>query len=420
MAWCGKPILALITAAAAVVLVAALSPVDAQQRARMFDIPEQPLSSALVEYSRTSGVVIVAAADLLAGRRAPAVRGELTPEAALRQLLAGSGLESQRRPEGGIALVASPASVLPAVRAPSPQVEEEEVLSDIVVTGERLETTALAYAEAIALAPTSADQYARWHARLCPSVAGLAPADAQGLIDHIARRAYELGVRIAPTGCQPNLVIIFAPDPDLLAREVVETRRDLLGFYDSDGVTTAGRASLQEFAETPRAVRWWHVSHTAATDGQQLDGASPSALDTGRTGVAEPTFDGSSDVAALQGERAVRAHASRVRRATRQDFSFALIIVDARRAAAAPPPAVADYLAMAALAPLDPHAEMSPFSSILNLFSERRAGEPAPVAMTVWDLAYLQGLYAATPEAASARQQRRDIARHMVEQVALD
>jgi hypothetical protein len=339
----------------------------------------------------------------------------------LRQLLAGSGLQSQRRPEGGIALVASAASVLPALRAPPPRAEEEEeTLGDIVVTGERLETMALAYAEAIALAPPSADQYARWHARLCPSVAGLAPADAQGLIDHIARRAYEVGVRIGASGCQPNLVIIFAPEPDLLAREVVETRRDLLGFYGSDGVTTAGRASLQEFAETARAVRWWHVSHTAASDSQQLDGASPSALDTGRTGVVEPTFDGSSDVAALQGERAVRAHASRVRRPTRQDFSFALIIVDARRAAAAPSPAVADYLAMAALAPLDPHAEMSPFSSILNLFSERRGDEPAPVAMTVWDLAYLQGLYAATPEAASARQQRRDIARHMVEQVALE
>ncbi len=75
---------------------------------------------------------------------------------------------------------------------------------------------------------------------------------------------------------------------------------------------------------------------------------------------------------------------------------------------------------MASLVQLDPDADMRQFSSILNLFAEPRAGEPTPVAMTVWDLAYLQGLYAARRTAPSARQQRIDIARRMAEQVAQD
>ena len=44
--------------------------------------------------------------------------------------------------------------------------------------------------------------------------------------------------------------------------------------------------------------------------------------------------------------------------------------------------------------------------TILNLF---KATQNAPAAMTDWDLAYLQGLYNATREAANSRQQRAQI-----------
>ena len=47
---------------------------------------------------------------------------------------------------------------------------------------------------------------------------------------------------------------------------------------------------------------------------------------------------------------------------------------------------------------------------MLNLWRS----EPAPNAMTDWDLAYLRGLYSATREAASARRQQGDIAREIL------
>lgn len=290
---------------------------------------------------------------------------------------------------------------------------------DIVITGRRLEQRAFEFAGAVAQAPAAADQYARWNFRLCPSVAGLAPEAAQALIDHIARRAYAVDVAVEAPGCNPNVIIVFAPDSDQFARQIVDQRRDLLGYYSDDDVVTAGRAALEQFANTPRAVRWWHVSHTVTADGRAL----------GNTGgrVGRGTADA---VAGSRGEpgaanlgngfagvEATRSNGMRTRRNTRQDLGLALIIVDARRVADLPPAAIADYLAMAVLVQLDPDADMTAFPTILNLFSQRAAAPGAALTMTEWDLAYLQGLYAATREAASSRAQRSEIARRIAREV---
>lgn len=73
--------------AAGVVAVPAMA-----QSARSLDIPEQPVSSALIAFSRQTGVAVVAPASATAGRRSAAVRGALSSEAALARLLAGTGL----------------------------------------------------------------------------------------------------------------------------------------------------------------------------------------------------------------------------------------------------------------------------------------------------------------------------------------
>ncbi len=57
------------------------------------DLPAQPLGDALKSLARSAGVTIAADGALLAGRQAPAVRGQLELSDGLRQLLSGSGLE---------------------------------------------------------------------------------------------------------------------------------------------------------------------------------------------------------------------------------------------------------------------------------------------------------------------------------------
>ena len=304
-----------------------------------------------------------------------------------------------------------------SVSTPTPAQEAEE---PIVVIGARAAEFAQNYAAEIALASAAENQYARWSGEMCPSVAGLSTADSQILIDHIAQRARLVGVETGRTGCQRNLVIIFAPDSDIIAREIVDTRRDLLGYYTTEDAATAGREALEAFATTSRPVRWWHVAYTVSADGRRL---ADTDTRVGRgTGDAVGASQGQGSDAILRGNgfagaEAVRSQGSRFRRSTRQDIGFALIIVDTRRIAGLPPAAVADYVAMAALVQLDPNADMRAFPSILNLFTDHEAGQSVNLAMTSWDLGYLQGLYSATREAASARQQRSQIARRIVREV---
>lgn len=70
--------------------------VHAQQDAQAtYDIPAQDLAAAIRQYSQASGRELVAASDLMAGKRSSAVRGRLTADAALSRLLAGTGLEAR-------------------------------------------------------------------------------------------------------------------------------------------------------------------------------------------------------------------------------------------------------------------------------------------------------------------------------------
>jgi len=99
--------------------VSAMLPAAAQTQAAQalsVDLPAQPLGRALAAVGRLSGLRIVVAPGLVEGRTAPSVKGSLTAEAALKQLLNGSHLVAHL--EGGTATIlsASGEAVLAEVR----------------------------------------------------------------------------------------------------------------------------------------------------------------------------------------------------------------------------------------------------------------------------------------------------------------
>lgn len=57
-----------------------------------FDIPAQPLETALAAYVAMTGVETIYDSELMGGRRSTAVKGVLAPDIALRVLLEGTGL----------------------------------------------------------------------------------------------------------------------------------------------------------------------------------------------------------------------------------------------------------------------------------------------------------------------------------------
>ncbi|MFN4119193.1 secretin and TonB N-terminal domain-containing protein [Acidovorax sp.] len=64
--------------------------------AATFNIPAQPLPEALAQFARQSGAQLAYPPDLVQGRRAQPVQGARSPDAALAELLRGSGLRMRR------------------------------------------------------------------------------------------------------------------------------------------------------------------------------------------------------------------------------------------------------------------------------------------------------------------------------------
>ena len=85
----------------AVIVAADVSPALAQNAGRRFDIPAQPLASALLAFARQSDLLILISPDLAEGRRSRAVRAVLPPDAALAQLLRDTDLRAVPNPKGG-------------------------------------------------------------------------------------------------------------------------------------------------------------------------------------------------------------------------------------------------------------------------------------------------------------------------------
>jgi iron complex outermembrane receptor protein len=92
-----------------------------------FDIPAQPLSSALRALAGQAGVQLVFAPDAVGAARSVAVKGEMSVEAALERLLAGNELEFRQEGERSYVVVHSPSSA------------RESTLTEMMVTATRTE-----------------------------------------------------------------------------------------------------------------------------------------------------------------------------------------------------------------------------------------------------------------------------------------
>lgn len=95
-----------------------------------YDVPAQPLADALRHIADRGGASLAVDSALLDGRRAPALRGQLEVGAALRDALAGSGLEAVESAPGLWSVRKVATASAPAARTDTPT-----ELGDVVVVG---------------------------------------------------------------------------------------------------------------------------------------------------------------------------------------------------------------------------------------------------------------------------------------------
>ena len=279
-----------------------------------------------------------------------------------------------------LALTASLAVLLGANLAAQPAATEQpaaaqqgEPIDEVVVRGRRMSEIEADLrivvrdfiGDIVALPPGRG--FARWHRQVCVGVNNLQTSAAQYIVDRISALALEVGLTPGEPGCVPDVIVIFAADAQELTTYMVDNWPRLFRPSAVAGGMTLSRAALDEFAESERAVRWWHVSMPVdARTGQRairLRGEGPPTVS-----VAGP---------------------SRMHDGTRDDLQNVIIVVDATKLTGTTWQQLADYLAVVSLAQVDPDASPAKYDSILNLFSNPAAYS----GLTDWDRSYVRALY---------------------------
>lgn len=289
-----------------------------------------------------------------------------------------------------VLLVAAPPSQAVVSPQAPPPVEatqdpgEATDLGDVVVEG-TLQQRVERFVEEVG-APPPGQRLARWDDLICVGVANMSNRYARFMADRISQRAADLDLTIGEPGCRPNIMVVATSDASGLAARLIDNNPD--GFRPSASSTDLGQDALDRFRTTSSPVRWWHVSLPVSVD----------------TGEIAANLEGEAPTVAVR-------DASRLRSNVREDLARVLIILDVSKIGQIGFGALSDYVAMVALAQVDPTADTSGYPSILNLFADRSPD----AALTDWDRDYLTSLYAARRDRARATQQAREIGSAMVD-----
>jgi hypothetical protein len=269
-------------------------------------------------------------------------------------------------------------------------------LGEIVVSGERTREAAEAFVRTVT-APPPGREAAVWDESVCVGVVGMQPEAARFMVDRVSDWAHSVGLRVEAPGCRADILIVAADDGDAMAREMVAAQPD--EFMPNMGDADRGRAALERFQTSGAPIRWWHVSLVVNEDTGQpirrLPGQKPFTAPGGA--ITKP-----SDL----GPWAVLVQPSRINDQSRDDLRRAVVIVDTDALDTATFAQVTDYVAMVALAQIDP--DTTPETpSILRLFT---AGEAQQDTLSRWDQAYLRALYSAHQGRASTESNMSAIA----------
>jgi len=276
-----------------------------------------------------------------------------------------------------IELFLAGALLLAPPQTPAPAVSQDPVqLEDVVVSGRTLDRLIRDFVGEVA-EPNRNRGLARWSDRICVGVANLDGEIAQYLTDRISTVAMDLGLAAGEPGCTPNVLVIATADAGDLARQLTEERRR--AFRMGGAGMDRGGAALRDFVETDRPVRWWQM-------------AIPVDSETGDIAVRIPgVCSGACVGAADYAPQIAVASASRLTTQIVDNLTRAIVIVDVDQVSGVSALQLADYIAMVSLAQIDPKADTSGYATILNVFEAPEISD----SLTDWDLAYLDGLYAA-------------------------
>ena len=253
------------------------------------------------------------------------------------------------------------------------------------------------------LAENRNQQYARFRDPVCVRVLGLPPEfDA-----FIAKRVVEVAKQVkapvdpSPT-CRPNVNVVFSPKPQAQLDDIAKRRDILFGFHFI--------SETKKLATFSRPVQAYSLTRARDTLGNNILELleQPPCVSSGMG----PPCD-------IKGPGLVGKAGSRLGNDMSTELVHALILADANKVADEKIGAVADYVAVLALARWQGLEHCNALPTILNLMADGCEADAVAQAATPGDLGLLEGLYTVNPRE-SGSQQRMTIAGRMETEVKKD
>lgn len=244
------------------------------------------------------------------------------------------------------------------------------------------------------------EQYPRFRDAICVRVQGL-PLEFDAFVaKRLVEVAHEVKAPVSTAAdCTPNVNVIFTAQPQAQIDDIAKRKDILIGYHL--------QAQFQKLRTFNRPIQAWYVTRTRDTTGN-----SWIEVNNGCPANVGDTFSGPC------GERPVGRAGSRLGNDMSAEVVHSLILADANKVAGEKIDAVADYIAVLALAKWQGLARCNTvIPTILNLMADGCDEENRPDAATRADLALLAGLYAVEPRELGS-QQRMSIASRMQAELA--
>lgn len=252
-------------------------------------------------------------------------------------------------------------------------------------------------------APARAGKIARWQTGVCPRTTGLSPKFADYVTWRVRDVARQIGAPVAEdAACKPNIHIIFIDQPQALLDGVRQKSPAYLGYYDNESQADA-------LAKVTRPIQSWYMTQTEDVHGAlHFDSHTNGGMVEVPFCITAPCS--ASDTIKLPSAQAYDTLGSRLGDGLGSVFYHVLVVADPVKLREHEVGAMADYIAMLALAEIDRPETCGALPSILNLLAPDCAQKPG--AMTPADAAFLRGIYKITPTT-TVRAQRAEIAYQM-------
>ncbi|WP_312487872.1 hypothetical protein [Sphingomonas sp.] len=207
----------------------------------------------------------------------------------------------------------------------------------------------------------------RFREPVCIGTAGLPSAAGEEILRRMMAVVDWLGVPMAPDGCRPNILILFADDPQAQLLRLRSQSPQIFGDLT--------REAIGRIVKSPGPVYAWNAAIRVSRDGDQ-----PFQTDN-------------------WSELKVGA-ASRLLTPIRQDIAGSVVVIEKKALLGKTLNQIADFAVMRGMAATRP-VEGAVMPTILTLFNKDTS---PPLELTEFDRGLLEGLYRSQPHTLASQQ----------------